>query len=74
VIPGYDGQPLSPDADFFGFFPNNFLWLGGLHNSTKRAILQFDNTGEHDITFWMYEDGFRFDKFFVTADPNRIPE
>jgi len=74
VIPGFDGQPLSVNADFIGFFPGNFAWLGGLYNSGKRTVLQIDNAGEHDINFWMYEDGFRFDKFILTSDVNLIPE
>lgn len=73
VIPGIDGTPLAHNADFMGFFPGEFSWLGGLHNSGKRTVLQIDMSGEHRINFWMLEDGFRFDKFLITTDANFIP-
>jgi hypothetical protein len=74
VIPGFDGKPISEDADFMGFFPGQFAWLNGLHSTGKRAIIQIDSAGEHTVKFWMLEDGFRFDKFMITADADRIPE
>lgn len=74
IIPGYDGVPLSHNADLIGFFPGSFSWLGGLHDSGSRAVLQIDSAGEHLVNFWMLEDGFRFDKFLITADANLVPE
>ncbi len=74
VIPGFDGKPISEDADFIGFFPHQFAWLSGFHSTGKRTVIQIDNVGEHAITFWMLEDGFRFDKFMITAVADRIPE
>ena len=74
VIPGLDGKLLAENADFMGFFPSEFSWIGALHDTGKRAALQIDTAGEHLVSFWMLEDGFRFDKFMITADSNRVPE
>lgn len=74
VIPGFDGSPISDTAGFIGFFPGQFAWLSGFQGTGKRAVIQVDSAGEHTVNFWMHEDGFRFDKFMITSDVNRIPE
>jgi hypothetical protein len=74
VIPGLDGIPLAENADFMGFFPGEFSWIGGLHDSGKRTELRIDTASKHRVNFWMLEDGFRFQKFMITADSNLIPE
>ena len=74
VIPGLDGLPLAENADFMGFFPEEFSWIGGLHDTGKRTVLRIDTAGEHRVNFWMLEDGFRFDKFMITTDSKLIPE
>jgi len=74
VIPGLDGIPLAENADFMGFFPGEFCWIGGLHDTGKRTISRIDTAGEHRVNFWMLEDGFRFDKFLITTDSRLIPE
>lgn len=74
VIPGLDGRPLTEDADYMGFFPGEFSWLGGLHESGNRTVLQIDSAGKHSVTFWMREDGFRLEKFLVTSNAGFIPE
>lgn len=35
--------------------------------------LDFEKTGQHEITFSMREDGFEFDKFLLTQDMDFIP-
>ena len=73
VIPGLDGAPLTEDADFIGFFPYDFSWLGGLHDTGKRTVLRIEHAGEHVVNFWMLEDGFRFDKFMITTGSDVSP-
>lgn len=35
--------------------------------------LDFEKTGQHEITFSMREDGFEFDKFLLTLDKSFVP-
>lgn len=74
IVPGLDGVPLGENADFMGFFPREFSWIGEFHDTGKRVVLRIDSAGEHHVNFWMLEDGFRFDKFMITADPALITD
>jgi hypothetical protein len=74
VIPGLDGVPLAENADFIGFFPYEFSWLGGLHDTGKRTVLRVGAAGKHRVNFWMLEDGFRFEKFMITTNSELVPE
>mgnify|MGYP003867855391 CR=1 FL=1 len=40
----------------------------------KEIYLDIPEAGVHDIQFSMREDGFEFDKFLLTKDPNYIPK
>lgn len=40
----------------------------------KEIYLDIDHAGIHDIQFSMREDGFTFDKFILTSDPDFIPK
>lgn len=82
VHAGIDGDspPTVQRIDGMGGYnPRNvWVWVPGIHDTNpdtgdNRATITVPSPGEHTIHFWQREDGFKFDKFILTLDPDFVP-
>lgn len=71
VALGIDGAMQK--TDFVGFFPSDWVWFS-TYNSGPRIQLEAQTPGKHTICFWMVEDGFKLDKFLLTANGDFRPD
>ncbi len=53
-------------------FPDEWTWSRTTANGPI-ATLNIVDAGVNMINFWMREDGFAFDKFVITSDPDFVP-
>jgi len=73
---GLDGIDLTSSRRIDDFTPNTWDWTNQIIDSggnLQVATINVTSAGNHTLNAWMREDGFRFDKFFVTTDPNFVP-
>jgi hypothetical protein len=50
-----------------------WLWFKGRYLVTGRPTIQVSSIGEHVLNVWMREDGFRFDRIFLTTVADVTP-
>jgi len=68
---GLNGS-LADTAANVNTFPNEWTW-SRTTASGPVATLNVVDAGVNMINFWMREDGFAFDKFVITNDPDFVP-
>ncbi|MEM9884121.1 MAG: hypothetical protein AAF800_14505, partial [Planctomycetota bacterium] len=66
---GLNGNAVSTSERISGWGPG-FGWENDRMNNVGRATINVTSTGVQTLNVWMREDGFDFDKIFLTTNPN----
>src|SRR4029453_4175220 len=71
---GIDGTlPATSDRIGNGWVADNgFIWANATFEDPP-ARFEVTTLGEHQINFWMREDGFIVDKILITSNPLFVP-
>ncbi len=69
---GVDGEAISTSDRMEVSTSGNWVWSNSTMDNA-RATITITSTGLHDLNVWMREDGFAFDRFLITTDPNFTP-
>lgn len=78
---GLDGMfPSSGRAIQFASNPGGWVWSSNkrdcgpdVFGSPNTAFLEVDSAGQHEVLFSLREDGFEFDQWVLTTDPEYRP-
>ena len=72
---GLDGAlPETSDRIGNGWVAENgYVWANTTFEDPP-ARFTVASTGEHQVNFWMREDGFIFDKLLLTTNPGYVPD
>ncbi len=72
---GLDGAAVASGETIseFPLNPSAWGWTSYSMDKIRRATIPITKSGVHTIHAWMREDGFRFDKIYLTTDANYVP-